>query len=138
VPVLTRIAPLVAVLALAACGKERPTQSVRSSVNTFGSDVAKHDYQDLCDNVLASNLIDALEQRGVPCELALKTGLGGAKSPKLQIKTIAVNGNKALVSVHSTAANQPPSDDTLSLVKQKGKWKVSSLAQPQPHPQTQP
>jgi hypothetical protein len=49
-----------------------------------------------------------------------------------------VNGDKALVSVHSTASNQPPSDDTLSLVKQKGKWKISSLAQPQPQAPAQP
>jgi hypothetical protein len=132
------MALVVAVLTLAACGKEKPTQAVRKGVDHFGKDVASHDYQDLCDNVLAANLIAALEETGVPCELALKTGLGSAKDPKIAIKTIAVNGNKALVSVHSTAANQPPSDDTLGLVKEHGKWKVSSLARPQPQPPQRP
>jgi hypothetical protein len=111
---------------------------VRKSVNHFGRAVAKHDYQDLCDHVLAANLISALEDSGVPCELALKTGLGDTKNPKLEIKTIAVNGDRALVSVHSTADNQPASDDTLSLVEEKGAWKVSSLAQPQPQPPARP
>jgi hypothetical protein len=121
-----------------ACGQERPTEAVHNTVDRFGKAVANKDYQELCDNLLASNLIDALEESGVACELALKTGFGEVKNPKLAVKTVAVNGDKALVTVHSTASNQPPSDDTLSLVKQKGKWKISSLAQPQPQPSAQP
>jgi hypothetical protein len=138
VPVLVRLAVLAAVLTLAACGKEKPTQAVRKSVERFGKAVAAHDYQELCDNLLATNLIAALEGRGVPCELALKTGLGATKDAKISIKTIAVNSNRALVGVHSTAANQAPSDDTLNLVKEHGKWKVSSLARPEPQPPAQP
>jgi hypothetical protein len=138
VPVLARLAVLAAVLTVAACGKERPTQAVRKSVERFGKAVAAHDYQELCDNLLAGNLIAALEERGVPCELALKTGLGATKDAKISIKTIAVNSNRALVGVHSTAANQAPSDDTLNLVNEHGKWKVSSLARPEPQPPAQP
>jgi hypothetical protein len=138
VQVLARLALLAAVLTLAACGKEKPTQAVRKSVDRFAKAVAAHDYQGLCDNLIAGNLIAALEEKGVPCELALKTGLGSAKDPKLTIKTIAVNGNRALVGVHSTAANQPPSDDTLGLVQEHGKWKISSLARPEPQPPAQP
>jgi hypothetical protein len=138
VPVLIRLALAVGVLTLAACGKERATEAVHKTVDRFGKAVADHDYQELCDDLLAANLIDALEARGVPCELALKTGFGGAKDPKIAVKTVAVNGDRALVSIHSTADNQPPSDDTLNLVKEDGKWKVSSLARPEPQPPTQP
>jgi hypothetical protein len=138
VPGPARIALIVATLMLAACGKERPTEAVRHSVEDFGKAVADHDYQELCDHLLAGNLIATLEEHGIPCELALKTGLGEAKNPKIAIKTVAVRGDRALVSVHSTAANQPPSDDTLSLVKEHGDWKVSSLAQPQPEAPAQP
>jgi hypothetical protein len=138
VPVLIRLALAVTVLTLAACGKERATEAVHKTVDRFGKAVADHDYQELCDDLLAANLIDALEARGVPCELALKTGFGGAKDPKIAVKTVAVNGDRALVSIHSTADNQPPSDDTLNLVKEDGKWKVSSLARPEPQPPTQP
>jgi hypothetical protein len=138
VPALTRLALPLAVLTLAACGKERPTAAVHKAVDRFGKAVASHDYQELCDNLLAANLKDALEERDVPCELALKTGFESAKDPKISVKTVAVNGDKALVSVHSTAANQPPSDDTLGLVKEHGKWKISSLARPEPQPPSQP
>jgi hypothetical protein len=138
VPAHARIALVVVALTLAACGKERPTQAVRDSVDHFGKDVAKQDYPDLCKNVLAHNLISALEGSGVPCELALKTGLSSTKDPKITIKTIAVNGNRALVGVHSTASNQAPSDDTLSLIKEQGKWKISSLAKPEPQPPQKP
>jgi hypothetical protein len=137
---LVRIALIAAVPVLVACGQEHPTEAVHKTVDRFGKAVADKDYQELCDKLLAGNLIHALENRGVPCELALKTGFAGVKDPKISVKTVAVNGDKALVSVHSTAANQPPSDDTLGLVKEHGKWKISSLAQPQPQPQrrTQP
>jgi hypothetical protein len=136
--VLARIALLVAVLTLVACGKEKPTQQVHDAVDRFGKAVADKDYQELCDNLLAANLINALEDQGVPCELALKTGFASVKDPKIAVKTVAVNGDKALVSVHSTAANEKPSDDTIALVKEKGKWRISSLAQPQPQPPSQP
>jgi len=139
VPVLVRLAVFAAILTLAACGgKEKPTQAVRKSVERFGKAVAAHDYQEICDNLLAGELIHVLEERGIPCELALKTGLGETKDAKIAIKTIAVNGDRALVGVRSTAANQPPSDDTLNLVKEHGKWKVSSLARPEPQPPAQP
>jgi hypothetical protein len=134
VPVLARLAPVVVALTLVACGSQKPSDAVRSSVDRFGKAVAARDYQELCDNLLAGNLIHILEERGVPCELALKSGLGDARAPKLQIRTITVNGDKALAAVHSTAANQPPSDDTLSLVREHGKWKVSALARPEPQP----
>ena len=134
VPASLRMVAIVALLTLAACGKQSPTQAVRSSVEQFGKDVAKQDYTDLCKRVLADNLITALEASGVPCELALKTGLSSVKGPKIAIRTIAINGDRALVGVHSTASNQPPSDDTLSLVKQHGGWKIASLAKPEPQP----
>src|SRR4051812_3916089 len=94
---------VVAVLALGACGKEKPTQAVHNAVDRFGKAVADKDYQELCDDLLAANLKDALEESGVACELALKTGFGSVKDPKIAVKTVAVNGDKALVSVHSTA-----------------------------------
>ena len=87
------------VLTLAACGKERPTEAVHKTVDRFGKAVADKDYQELCDNLLAGNLIVALEERGVPCELALKTGFGNVKDPKISVRTVAVNGDKALVTV---------------------------------------
>jgi hypothetical protein len=136
VPVLARLALVVAALTLAACGSQKPSDAVRSSVQRFGKAVADRNYQELCDNLLAGNLIIALEDHGVPCELALKAGLGTARAPTLEIRTITVNGDKALAAVHSTAANQPPSDDTLSLVHEHGKWKISALARPEPQPPT--
>jgi hypothetical protein len=133
-----RIALLVAALTLVACGRDSPSDAVRKSVERFGKDVAAQDYNDLCKNVLAANLINALEDSGVPCELALKTGFAGVKDPKLTIRSVAVNGARALANVHSTASNQPPSDDTLSLTKEKGKWRISSLARPQPQAPRKP
>ncbi len=71
---------------------------------------------------------------GLPCELAFKRGLDPVKDPKIRIDDVKVVKSKALVRVRTTAKNQPPSDDTLELVRQGGNWRISSLAKPQPQP----
>src|SRR4029079_1432228 len=73
---------VVLLLTLASCGHEKPTQQVHDTVERFGTAVAATEYQLVCDDLLAKNLIDALEESGVPCELALKTGFGDVKNPK--------------------------------------------------------
>jgi hypothetical protein len=62
--VVARIALVVVILlTLAACGHEKPTQQVHDAVDRFGKAVADKDYQELCDNLLAENLIRALEDQ---------------------------------------------------------------------------
>jgi putative lumazine-binding protein len=138
--------PLLVVLALTlaaaagwslgACGKAgRPdAELVRAAVNRFARASARKDYQQICDRLVSRRLVQTVEQIGLPCESAFRRGLRGVRRPRLQIRKIQVAKDKALVSVRSTAANQKPSDDTLQLVKEDGKWKIAALAKPQPQP----
>src|SRR3954447_9300851 len=109
---------LVALLVLiAGCGGSGPsdTEQVHSVVERFGRATAAKDYQTLCDQLLAKKLVDEVESAGLPCEVALKQGLGDVKSPTLTIGKIEVDGDKATAEVQSSAAGQPPSRDTLEL-----------------------
>jgi hypothetical protein len=124
--------PLAALLALAgllcACGGgPSDTDRVHAVVTAFGEATAAKDYQQLCDKLLAPKLVGEVEQQGLPCEVALKQGLGEVKAPKLTIGQIDVKGDSATADVRSTAAGEAPSRDTLKLVRVNDAWYIASL-----------
>ena len=118
----------------AGCGGESDTELVRQTVADYGEASAKKDYQRICDELVAKELLRSVESVGLPCELAFKRGLQDVKDPKVEIGDVTINKSKALVEVRSTAEGQPPSDDTLELTLQGGDWRISSLAKAQPQP----
>ena len=117
------------ILLLAGCGGgPSDTEQVHATVEAFGQATAAKDYQRLCDTLLAPKLIEKVESIGLPCEVALKQGLGDVKAPTLTIGAIKVDGDDATAQVNSTAQGQAPSKDTLKLQRVNGKWKIASLA----------
>jgi hypothetical protein len=125
--------PLAALLALAGLlcgcgGGPSDTERVHAVVAAFGEATAAKDYQRLCDQLLAPKLVGEVEQQGLPCEVALKQGLGDVQAPALTIGRIAVDGDAATAEVNSTAQGQQPSRDTLKLTRVSGKWRIASLA----------
>ena len=123
------LAPAVALLILVGCGEGGPTpeEQVRSTVTEFGRATAAKDYQTLCDRLLAPSLVDDVESIGLPCEVALRQGLGGVREPRLTIGRIQVKDDTASAEVRTAAAGEEPSKDTLELVNLDGEWKISSL-----------
>ena len=57
---------------------------------------------------------------GLPCEVALRTGLEDRQNPRLTVLGVEVNGDQALARVRSTAGGEPPSTDLVRLVKEDG------------------
>jgi hypothetical protein len=123
------LAPALALLLLAGCGDAGPTpeEQVRSTVTEFGRATLAKDYQALCDEILAPALVEQVTSIGLPCEAALKRGLGAVRDPRLTIGTVRVDGEKASVEVRTSAAGEEPSKDTLKLIDVDGIWKISSL-----------
>jgi hypothetical protein len=122
-------------LAAAGCGDSgtTPADAARDVVTKFGAASAKKDYQTICDKLIARSLSDNVEEFGLPCELAFKQGLDAVVRPKLVIRRLTVKGDTAKVTIRTTAANQPPSDDTLTLRRIDGEWRISALsAAPKP------
>jgi hypothetical protein len=105
-------------------------QQVRAVVARFGVATRAKDYQTICDRLLADELVRSVESIGLPCESALQKGLGDVRDPRLEIRQVSLSGGRALVSVHSSAAGQPASDDAMQLVRQHGEWRIASLAEP--------
>ena len=58
---------------------------MQAAVEAFGRATAAKDYQGLCDRLLAPDLVQEVEQAGLPCEVALRQGLGDVQAPTLTI-----------------------------------------------------
>jgi hypothetical protein len=124
-----RLTAALALLLLAGCGEQAPTpeEQVRAAVTEFGRATAEKDYGALCDRILATSLVREVESIGLPCEAALRQGLGGVREPRLTIGAGRVDGARATAQVRTAAAGQEPSADTLELVDENGSWKIASL-----------
>jgi hypothetical protein len=135
---LRALALLAAVCAAglaAGCGSDSEgdagaEKAARQVVERFGAAAAGHDYQTICDDLLSEELIKTVESVGLPCEVALQKGLASVREPKIEVRQVRVQGARALVSVHSTAAGQQPSDDAVQLVREDGEWRIASLVSP--------
>ena len=123
----TFIASVTLVL-LAGCGDDAASKKeVRGVVTAFGEASAKKDYQQICDDLLAKTLVDNVEQYGLPCELALKEGLGKVQAPRLTIGAVTVNGDRASARVKTAAKSQVSSTDTLKLRRVDDQWRIAAL-----------
>jgi hypothetical protein len=127
---LTIIAAAGLTLAGAGCGGQSTEDQVRAKLDDFARATAAKDYRRLCDDVLAKQLVQKAEAAGLSCEVALKTGLNDVQKPKVQIQKVTVKGDSATAVVHTTAANQDASTDTLQLAREGGGWRVSSVTSP--------
>jgi putative lumazine-binding protein len=116
-----------ALLAVPGCGEDEEG-GVRETLDAFARATAAKDYQRMCDDLLSPKLIEQIRRVNLPCEVALRTGLEDVEKPKLEIRSVKVDGDTASAKVHSTAANQEPSDDTVRLEKVDGEWRIASLA----------
>ena len=119
-------------LTLAACGggshERSDADRVRDTLGAFGEASAKHDYRRVCAELLAKPVIDSVRRAGLSCESAMKSALQGVEAPKLEVRQVTIKGNSASAKVHTTAANQQASDDTVALVREGGEWKIGALA----------
>jgi hypothetical protein len=128
-------------LALAGCGTREPSdqEKVRSTLADLAAATAKKDYQRLCDDIFAEELLRGIREIGLPCEVAMRNSLGDVEGPRLVVGRVEVRGTRASAEVRTSAEGQQPSRDTVRLVKEKDGWRVSSLADPSgPEPTPEP
>lgn len=113
---------------------------MRSTLSDYAKATGSRDVQTLCDRLLAPQLVAKTEMAGLPCEVAFRQALKGVARPTLRVDGVQINGSRALARVHTTAAGQRPSDDTVLLMRFGSNWRIASLAlsQPQPTPRIGP
>ena len=125
VPIVLLLILLVVVLKPEADSEEQ----VRETLDRYAQATREKDYQTLCDDLYASDLVDRIRAAGLPCEVALRTGLEDRQNPQLQVLAVDVTSDTASARVRSTAVGEVPSVDTVGLVEEDGEWKVASLSE---------
>ena len=133
------LAACVALALLAGCGGEEGSgvsdeQQIRMTLAGYAEAFAQRDYRALCEVYFDRTLVAGLEKQGLPCETALKPEVTYLKDPRLEVRSVKVDGDRASAAVHTTAANQPPADVTLALVRSQGRWQISDLVEVGPEP----
>lgn len=129
------LACAIAAAALCACGGGSPQEQVVEAVREFGEAVRERDYDRLCDELLARELLAKLDTVGLPCRAALARGLSDVQDPSLRVLDVKLRGESlALVRVRTSAANQEPSVDVMRVVREEGDWRIASLTGQSPPP----
>jgi hypothetical protein len=133
-PVLVLIVLLLTAGA-AACGGDEakrpdPEREVRAALDVYVRAVAAKDYDTLCDRVFAEELLADLRRVELSCEVALQRGLQDVERPTLVVRSVRVQDDRGTADavVRTDAANQPPSDDTVRLIRRGGRWRIAALA----------
>jgi hypothetical protein len=131
---------LVVVVLLAIVLKPEPNQEekVRATLDRYEAATRDKDYQTLCDDLLASELVERIRNAGLPCEVALRTGLENRVNPTLEVLAVEVNGDQADARVSGAAVGEPRGTDNYRLVREDDQWRIASSGGPDAVPSAGP
>jgi hypothetical protein len=101
-------------------------KQIAATVDRLESAIAHGDYAEVCDRLFTA----AARKRagGADCAKQLTAAAEDVTRPKIVIRGIAVNGNRAAVKVATTAEGQARLIDTLQLRREGGRWLVEALS----------
>jgi hypothetical protein len=132
-PIVLACAPLCAV-ALSACASTVSTasfkgaqQQVAQTVANLQADATASEQKKICADDLAAAVVDRLG--GVKgCEAAIKDQLAEVDSLEVSVQSVALASTGTTATARVKSVHQGKSQpSTISLVKEGGKWKISSL-----------
>jgi hypothetical protein len=101
-------------------------KDVRKTLDRYAEASRDKDYQTLCDDLLSKEIVDRIRSVGLPCEVAVRTGLEGRQNPRLTVLGIEVNGDQALARVRGGAVGEPIGTSTYRLVREDGSWRIAT------------
>ncbi|MHB1538200.1 MAG: nuclear transport factor 2 family protein [Solirubrobacteraceae bacterium] len=125
---------VVTVLALAACGTTGASSAsnysgarkeVADAITSFQTDATGLNPGKVC-KLLAAVAIRRLDEKSAKCGRAIKTALEQVDTFTIAVDEIEVKGASATAKVKSTVYGKEE-PGTISLVKEGGSWKISSL-----------
>ena len=130
IAVLVVLAVVVVVAVLSLKPGPDDDKQVREALDTYAKATRDKDYQQLCDSLYATDLVERIRSAGLPCEVALRTGLEDRQNPQLQVQAVEVNGDQALAKARASASGEVPAVVTIRLVREGDDWRVASLVEP--------
>ncbi len=125
-------AALCSALVLVACGTNArqkhargPAQQVADTVTALEHDLLTRNYADVCEQVFSS---DARAQAGNDsCPEFVRRGAAHLRDERIRIRSIVVRNGAASAEVTTTARGQAPVRDTIRLMFENGRYRISAL-----------
>jgi hypothetical protein len=117
---------VIVVLVLSLRPGPNSDKEVRATLDRYAQASRDKDYQTLCDDLLSAEIVDRIRKAGLPCEVALRTGLEGRKNPTLTVLGVEVSGDQALAQVRGGAVGEPIGTSTYRLVREHGNWRIAT------------
>jgi hypothetical protein len=126
----------VALLALSGCSLGGDKEATRArgapsaaaaTIQALDAATRVHDYRGICYELFTPEA--RRRAGGKDCERLLRSAAADVRRPRIRILSIRLRGTRAVVRVRSSAANQPPIDDDVELVREPGRgYQISDLA----------
>lgn len=109
-----------------------PAQEVAGVVRALERATAEKDYNQICFDLFSDQV--RAQAGGVRCPAFLRRTARGIDSPRIQIvddpggaPAIVVKGERATVRVRTRTRDQAPVLDSIQLVRQRGRFRISAL-----------
>jgi hypothetical protein len=102
-----------------------PPKEVAGVIQKLQSATRTHDFQTICNDLLAA--ATRHQAGGADCPAVLGERAKGVRRPRIVVQSIAVSGNTALARVRTTATGQATTSDVIRLVREGGRFRISSL-----------
>jgi ketosteroid isomerase-like protein len=147
-----RIAVLLAVLALAGCGSSSPEEpdatpaktaapqsaapasadekAIRHTLDGYVAAVRAGDTKKVCARYMARQLLERIQALGGDCASFIADRVQeGGPSFRLDVSSVTVTGDRALVRARAFESDGPRSGDT-PMVREDGTWRLTIPEQP--------
>lgn len=89
-------------------------------------DIAAGDFERVCSELLSAEV--RRQAGGGDCPAMLRRTSTGIRRPRIEVKNIRIEGAAAIVDVETTAAGQARVPDKIRLVREAGRYRISSLS----------
>ena len=121
-------------LLLAGCGGEASSaekfegdqRAVAEAVEEIQMAGERRDAEKMCRELLARSLRDKLGEAGSSCDKEVEKAIEDADAFDLEVREVTVTGTTARVQVRGDIGSEQRTD-TLELVKEDGRWRLSSI-----------
>jgi hypothetical protein len=102
-----------------------PAKQVAGVIERLQKATAKGDFVTVCDDLFAA--ATRRQAGGADCASVLTARARGVRRPRIVIRSITVQGTRAQVQVRTTASGQAATNDVITLVRERGQFRVLSL-----------
>lgn len=125
---------LAGLLAAAGCGGDddgdRDTgglaREAGATIEELERAIAAREFEHVCAELLSAEV--RRQAGGGDCTAMLERTSAGVRRPQIEVRRIRIEGEVAIVDVVSTAVGQARVPDTIRLVREGGRYRISSLS----------